>query len=469
MLQLESFNPSTAELLDTVDCTPKEEISKKVEKAHEAKSLSRKMSVADRVEILQKVYDDIAQLKETLSADIATEVGIPISQTPDEVDGALSCFEWYLQNAGRILDSKILEQDLGAGDQISEIHYTPRGVTAVFPPWNYPLSDFMGRVLPNLFAGNPVVIKASPECPLLMKTIEAIFKKHLGENGLFDMVYGGAKEGEMLIDQNIDFICFSGSPNVGSIVQKKAGEKGIPIISELGGAARAIVYEGSTMDSIKELVEFNRLSYNGQICDGLTVMLVQRSILDEVRDLLLSLFNNAKMGNAMDEDTIIGPLSSNAQIQALNEQVTDAQKNGGNLLVGGKMREMNSGYFYPATLIELPEQREILKKLRVYMEDVFGPVLSFLPFTSSDDAIQKFNDPNFGLGGYILTRKDTQSIAEARKVIPKLDTGMVGINNACYVDPSLPFGGIKKSGMGRIGGEESLKNHCEVKVVVYPH
>jgi len=463
---LDTYNPSTEELLEKIECSTEQEIQKTVSKAYEAKEFWGNEDMKHRIEALGGIYEEIKQKKDKLSKDIAKEVGLPINQCEFEIDGALEILEWYMQNAEEILKPKIIEED----DQILKVKHMPKGITAVFSPWNYPLSDFMGRVVPNLVAGNPVVVKASPECSLFMKKIEVIFKKHLGDNGVFNIVYGAAKEGEALVDQNIDFICFSGSPEVGDIMQKKAGEKGIPIISELGGSARSIVLDGANTDTVIQSVEDNRLSYNGEICDGMTVMLIQKDMFEKLKKLLIEMFQNINMGNALDEKVDLGPLSSKKQVKMIDDIVKESEQKGADILVGGKKPKDMEGYFYPATLIEIQKEKvkNLMNEMRAFYGDVFGPVLTIVPFDTVEEAIKMFNNTEFGLGGYLFTKEDDKNIEKALEEIePELQTSMLSINNICYVGPNKPFGGIKKSGMGRIGGVEALKNHCETKIITY--
>ena len=293
-------------------------------------------------------------------------------------------------------------------------------------------------------------------CALSGKLIEKVMTKHLPK-GVFNEVYGAGDIGDKLTNEKIDMITFTGSTNTGKYLYEKAGRKFIKAVMELGGSAPAIIFEDADLDIAIPSVCSNRLANQGQCCDGLKLLIVHESKFEEVTIKLTQLFNNKKVGNAENKSTEIGPLVAKRQLDLLESQVQDAIKKGAKVLAGGKSLETELGgaYFQPTILTN------ITKDMRVWTEEVFGPVLPIVTFKTDTEAIQLANDTKYGLGSYIYTSNKEC----ANKVSKALKTGMVSVNSTNYVIPQNPFGGYKNSGIGREHGKYGFQEVTQIKVV----
>ena len=253
-------------------------------------------------------------------------------------------------------------------------------------------------------------------------------------------------------------ICFTGSTYTGQKLYKIAGEKFIPIVLECGGSAPGIVFEDADIDSVIESIYINKFANTGQICDGQKRLIVHESKFDEICQKFKKCINNKKIGNPLDENVEIGPLVSIPQLEKLENQVQDAVDKGAKIICGGERLKLNNGNYYLPTILT-----NITKDMKVYKEEVFGPVIPIIKFKTLEEAINIANDTEYGLGGYIYTSDKTKF----EKVVKELKTGMIALNNLYYLRPCNPFGGYKKSGMGKNNSEFGLRELCNIKVVTY--
>jgi aldehyde dehydrogenase (NAD+) len=240
---------------------------------------------------------------------------------------------------------------------------------------------------------------------------------------------------------------------------KVAAEKFIKIVLELGGSAPGIVLEDADIDSVLDTIYSNRFWNSGQMCDALKRLIVHQSILEDVVEALKKKMQNIKLGDPSQMDTDIGPMVSEKQLTLLSEQVQDAIDKGANVKIGGVRSDKFVGSYFEPTLLT-----NVDPTMKVWQEEVFGPVLPVVTFGEIEDAIKIANDTSYGLGGYIFG-KDS---AIMHKIAEELETGMVAINNTSYVKPCSPFGGYKRSGMGREHGVFGFHDLTQVKVIAEP-
>ena len=399
------------------------------------------------------MFDALGERKEELALLETKQMGMPIKQSLADVDSGLDYFKWYLANTEKCIAPETTFED---DKSVHIVSYEPIGVAVVISPWNFPFSNFIWGVIPNLIVGNTVVYKHSEECMLFGKKLDQIIKAAGLPKGVFTEIYGGPKAGNILVNQDIDIICFTGSSQVGQRLYEIAAKKMIKIVLELGGSAPGILFEDADLKSSIEMIYSNRFSNCGQICDGLKRLIVQKSIFNNVVENIREVVESKNLGNPEDNDTDIGPLVSEKQLKTLELQVKDAVSKGAKVVIGGRRPKNLKGQFYLPTIL-----LNVKPSMKVWKEEVFGPVLPIISFASEKEAIEMANDTEYGLGAYIFTKDKTKASRIARQV----NTGMVNINNANYVIPQNPFGGRKKSGIGSEHGKYGLRELCKIKVV----
>lgn len=448
-----SLNPSTLETLTTISESTPAEIQAAVQAARLALPSWKQLGVAGRIKALRPVVDQLIARQTEFAELISQEMGMPISQSIHDVTGAADYFTWYLDHAEQYLAPEITFQD---ETYIHEVHYEPTGVVAAITPWNYPASNVVWMVGQNLIVGNTVILKNSEEVPLCAKLIEEIFASAKLPTGVFTEVYGAGEVGDQLIHLDIDMICFTGSTATGKHLYQVAAERFLRIQLELGGSAAGIVCADADLDAVLDIIYANRFDNCGQICDGLKRLIVHESKLEELLTKLTAKLESAKIGVATDEQTDIGPLVSQKQLTALKTQVADALAKGAKASYQKQLAAGLSGNFYPPTLLT-----NITPDMKVWREEVFGPVLPIVTFTTEEEAIQLANDTQYGLGGYIFTT-DSQKYMH---LALQLQTGMVQHNTASYVQPPTPFGGCKTSGIGREHGKYGFHELATIKTI----
>ncbi len=450
-----SINPSTSEVLGEVPISTPEEITTKVAQANKAKHAWKELGAEGRNGFLRKIIELIASRKEVLTTLQSQEMGMPISDAKIDVEDGLRYAQWYVDHASEYL----APQETFSNNEIYHtVFHEPYGVSAVITPWNFPISNFVWGVMQNLTAGNVVVWKNSEECPLFGTKMEELVSQAGLPEGVFAEVYGDGKVGDCLVHQEIDLIWFTGSTKVGQYLYTVAAEKFIKAVFELGGSSPGIVFADADIDRTIHSIYMNRFLNCGQVCDGLKRLIVHNSRLDEVVQKLKQIAEAKKVGNAMDPSTEMGPLVAHRQLKALKDQLQDAIEKSAKIETGGKEISDLSGFFFQPTLLT-----QVTPEMRVWQEEVFGPVLPIVSFETEEEAVNLANDTKYGLSSYIFT-EDT---VLAKRVASQIDAGMVGINNAYYGQPCSPFGGRKCSGMGSDHGIYGFHDLTQRKVVAF--
>ena len=456
MAKLVSINPSNYKEIGAVEVTTPEELDQKIQIAHEAKITWRNTSLEERITILRAAFIELGQNKKELAEIQSKEMGMPITDALYDVDDSINFANWYFDNAEKYLAPEITYED----DKV--VHYVvrePIGVAAVILPWNFPFANVVWGALQSLVVGNVVIMKHSEECPLSSQLITKIIHKHLPE-GVFDAVYGDGKLGDLLTSADIDLIALTGSTKVGKYLYEKAGKKFIKAVMELGGSAPGIIFDDADLDIAISNVCNNRLFNSGQCCDGLKRLIVHESLQEEVLERLKIQFESKKIGDALDEETNIGPLVAKRQLEAVIEQVEDALNKGAEIVSGGSsVEEELGGAFYEPTIL-----KNVSLDMRVMQEEVFAPVLPIITFSTEEEAIKLANNTSYGLGAYLFTNDNDR----IERMIQSLESGMVSVNGVSYIKPFNPFGGYKYSGIGREHGKYGFEELTQIKVIAKP-
>ncbi len=454
-----SVNPGkNYEIIGEIPISTRAEINAKVQLARNAQKSWGSLDIQERIKILQKLYQAFATNENPIASLIAQEMGMPVSASKIvDIGSGLQYMKGYLDNAEKWLAPEITFENE------KEIHYLsfePKGVAGLSIPWNYPFCNFIWAAIQNLVVGNTIVFKHSEECALTGKLLEEITQSVGLPEGVFNEVYGdGSDVGEALMNADVDLIWFTGSTGVGKHLYQVAARKFIPALLELGGSAAGIVFEDADLKKAIESIYFNRYLNNGQQCDALKRLLVHRSLFGTVVESLKKLLSHKKIGDPESSDTDLGPLVSEKQLLTIEDQVADALKKGAKIITGGKRPAGVKGAYYEPTILT-----NISFDMKVWKEEVFGPVLPIVPFDTQEEAIQRANESEYGLGGYIYTQNKDRAV----RVAKLLQTGNINVNSANYVIAQDPFGGYKKSsGLGREHGKEGLRELCSLKLVAF--
>jgi succinate-semialdehyde dehydrogenase/glutarate-semialdehyde dehydrogenase len=453
MKTLVSTNPSKGyQLLGEVEVTTPEAVQAAVSKAHAAKKSWQELGIEGRCAHMRTIAGKFEADKERFALLEAEEMGMPLKEALDDVDISVEFLNSYIDQAARCL------QPLTTFETANELHqvfHEPYGVTACIVPWNFPLNNFVWQCGQNLVAGNTIVFKHSEETPLCGKLLEEIVNSVLPE-GVFNEIYGDGAVGQQLISSDVNLVCFTGSSKTGITINETATKRLLPTVMELGGSAPGIVFEDANIGAIKETIYGVRFSNCGQMCDALKRLIVHETTYEAVVEALTSVLAAKKIGTAADPTTDIGPLVAQRQLDVLEAQVADAIKRGAAVLTGGKKPAGLEGAYFEPTLLT-----NITPDMRVWHEEVFGPVLPIMTFKTEEEAITLANDTRYGLGAYIFTEDNERF----RRVAHQLESGMVSQNSLSYVNVHNPFTGYKMSGSAREHAQFGFDEVTQLKVI----
>lgn len=454
-MELISKNASNQkEILGSVEETTKEEIEKIVDRAHKAYDEWSLKSIGERVAILRGVYDVLLENSDNIAELITKEMGKPIALAENEVKDTLKNILWNLDNAEEVLKPEITYED---DEKMHKVIYAPRGVSVVISPFNFPFSLSCAVGFQNMIVGNTIINKPDPNLPLLTELLDKLFRSADLPLGVQQFVYGGREVGEILVNQDINMICFTGNTKTGEHLYKVAAEKMIPILMELGGSAPGIVFEDADIDKVIKGMYGKKFSTMGQLCHALKRLIVHESLFDKVVDGLKEIALSQVIGDPMNRETTMGPLVNEVQLNKLMDQLEDAKNKGAKVICGGN-RPVDGENYFEATIVT-----NVTKDMRIWNEEVFGPVLPVVSFKTEEEAIELANDTIYGLGSYIYTTDKNKF----ERVSKRINSGMVGFNNVAYSAPYNPFGGTKKSGIGRTRGKWGLMYLCDIKTISY--
>ncbi|MBU4210103.1 aldehyde dehydrogenase family protein [Patescibacteria group bacterium] len=455
--KLISTNPArNYEKIDEVEISREEEIIEKVNKAQKAKLGWKEMSLEDRIPYFEKLMAVYKKRGEEVAEIQTKEVGKVIKESREDVEFDLFGIENNIRIAREVLKPEILDE---SETQKNILYFEPYGIMVVIVPWNFPSSNFFISCIQPLLAGNTIVFKHSEECPLTGKILEEIMEEAGFPEGVFSEVYGDGKVGDMLTNQAIDAIHFTGSTKIGRYLYEKAALKFIPATLEMGGSSPGIIFKDANLDMACKHALAERFLCCGQVCCALKRLIVHESIYSEVIERMKKAVESMKVGDPMDKNTDIGPLVTKRQLDLLIEQVEDAKKKGSTVITGGDVVGDLNGAFYKPTILT-----NLIMDMKVLTEEVFGPVLPILSFKTEKEAIELANKTIYGLSAFVYG----SDFEQLKRVALKIEAGQISINNTSYFSDNSPFGGYKMSGIGRNSGKMGFYEVTQKKVVSEP-
>lgn len=451
------LNPATEEVIAKVSEAQHEDIDVAVAAARKAFDEGEwtKMEAAERSHLIYKFADLLEENREELAQLEALDNGKPYAVAlEDDVDGTVQHFRYYAGWATKIFGKTTPISP----DYVTYTLHEPVGVVGQIIPWNFPLAMAAWKLGSALAVGCTVVIKPASETPLSLLYTAKLFKEAGFPDGVVNIVPGaGRVAGEAIVThEDVDKVAFTGSTAVGKEVMKKAAEQIKGVTLELGGKSPAIILEDANLDeAIKGA--FNGTMYNhGQNCSACTRVYVHRKHYDQVVEALVERVNALKLGPGLDPETDMGPLVSAKQQETVLGYIEKGKEEGARLVAGGE-KGLEKGYFVQPTIFA-----DVEDNMTIAREEIFGPVMSVFAFDTVDEVIRRANDSEYGLAASVWT----ENIKTGHYVAGKLQAGTVWINDFGLEWETMPFGGYKKSGVGReMGGEYGLANYTEVKSV----
>ncbi len=452
--ELEVIDPSNEEVCAVISLGDSEDTNLAVESAKEAFPMWSSTSKEERIKLLENLYEIYKSRWNKMAESISLEMGAPIDWSIEEQSSSGAN---HIKNFIKTLKNFEFESAFNS-ESNNHITYEPIGVCALITPWNWPINQITLKVIPALAAGCTMILKPSEIAPLSAIVFAEMIHDAGFPPGVFNLVNGnGDGVGTQLAKHtDIDMISFTGSTRAGKLISKNSADTIKRVCLELGGKGGNIVFADSDPDAVKRGIK-HVMGNSGQSCNHPTRMLVEKSIYDRAVKDAIEEAENTKVDISSKKGDHIGPVVSKIQYDKIQNLIQSGIDEGANLVAGGLNRPagLNRGYFVKPTIFS-----DVNNNMKIAREEIFGPVVSIIPFETEEEAISITNDTDYGLTNYV----QTQDKEKAKRVAKHLRSGGVEINGF-GVSGGTPFGGFKQSGNGREGGKWGLEEYLEVKAI----
>ncbi|CAG9945207.1 unnamed protein product [Clonostachys rosea f. rosea IK726] len=435
--EFQSYNPATAEHLQTFAELSDTEVEAALRKANDTyKNVWRPLPVAERGRLMARVAALMRERTDELAQCAARELGKLIFELKLEIGWCIDMFEYFAAEAEKLLQPEVVASNPGC-----EIWSEPVGVILAIEPWNFPYLQLARVAAPQLMAGNVLLAKPAPSVPECSLKFAQLFVDSGVPEGVYTNIFANiAQLGGLLDDFRVRGVTFTGSTRAGAAVAERAGRNVKKAVLELGGSDALIILPDAPLDQAVATAVNSRMFNTGQGCAAVKRLIVIGTERGRhATEAVVSAFASLKPGDPSDPSTTLGPISSERALQGLLAQVVSARAAGAKVAYGGGQIDRPGWYMEPTVLTDIAPNNPI------FQEETFGPILSVYVVESEIDAIELANATSFGLGACIMT----SDIPHAKVLAEKMDVGMVFINGSAYSGPDIPFGGVKNSGFGR--------------------
>ena len=445
-------NPATGETLAEVACCGGAETKRAIEAAATAYEQWRHTTAKERAALLRRWFDLIMESQEDLAQMMTAEQGKPLFEARGEIAYGASYVEWFAEEAKRVYGDTIPQP---SNDKRVVCIKQPVGVVACITPWNFPNAMLARKIAPALAAGCTVVCKPANETPLSANALAELAERAGIPAGVINILCGQTEEigKELTSNPTVRKLTFTGSTAVGKLLMTQCAGTMKRMSMELGGNAPFIVFDDADLDAAVAGAMICKFRNAGQTCVCANRILVQEGVYDEFAERLAAAVAGIKMGDGTEDGVTVGPLISTEAVANVTSRVTDAVDRGATVEIGGGPSDLGDCFVQPTILTGVTDD------MRVFREEIFGPIAPLLKFSTEEEAIAMANDTEFGLASYFYAR----DVGRIWRVSEALEYGIVGINEGIISNEMAPFGGMKESGHGREGSKYGLDDYLEIK------
>ncbi|MFF4117390.1 NADP-dependent succinic semialdehyde dehydrogenase [Streptomyces sp. NPDC001714] len=457
-MPIATVNPANGETLETFEAMDEDELERRLELAEATFRTYRTSTFAERARLLHAAADLLDADRDDIARTMTTEMGKPLKQARAEAAKCAKAMHWYADHAEELLaDEEPAETDVkDSGASRVRVRYRPIGPVLAVMPWNFPLWQVVRFAAPALMAGNVGLLKHASNVPQTALYLEDLFHRAGFTEGCFQtLLIGSGAVDDILRDERVKAATLTGSEPAGRAVAATAGEMIKKTVLELGGSDPYVVMPSADIDRAAKIAVTARVQNNGQSCIAAKRFIVHTAVYDAFAERFVAGMAALRTGDPMDEETDVGPLSSEQGRKDLEELVEDAKRSGAEVLCGGQ-RPDGPGWYYPPTVLA-----GIHRDMRIHREEAFGPVATLYRAGDLDEAILIANDSPFGLSSNVWTRDD----AEVDRFVRDLEAGGVFVNGMTASHPAFPFGGVKRSGYGRELSGHGIREFCNITTV----
>ena len=448
---LDVVNPANEEVIGQVPACGEEELNQAVAAARAAFKSWSKKPIEERRKVVQAIAAVINENNDELFRLLTAEQGKPHAQAQGEIAGAA-----YMAGSQATLD---LEDEINedTAERLSRTRRVPVGVVGGIVPWNFPVMMAVQKIAPALLSGCTIVLKPSPFTPLTTLRLAELIKD-VAPPGVVNIITGEDSLGPLITGHpDIDKITFTGSTATGKKIMEGASKDLKRITLELGGNDASIVLPDANVEKVAEQLFWSSFTNAGQICVAAKRIYIHEDIYDDLSAAIAAFAMNVKVGDGAQQGTAVGPIQNKKQYERVLELIKDAKDNGYKFLVGGEAQDATiPGYYVPITILDNPPENA-----RIVAEEQFGPVMPLMKFSTTDEAISRANDSEYGLAGAVWTADPDEGV----RVAEQLETGTVWVNEFLHLSPFAPFGGHKQSGFGAEYGKEGLLEFTYPQVI----
>jgi len=456
MTAYKTVNPATGETEKEFPLATQEEVETALAAAQQAFLEWRKAPVEKRTKVIARVAELYREREDELARLIAKEMGKPVVEARGEVKLVASIYDYYASEGPEFLKDEPLEVK-GGGDAL--VRSTPIGPLLGIMPWNYPYYQVARFAAPNLVLGNTILLKHAGSCPQSALAIEKIFHDAgLPKGAYTNLFLDNDQVAEIIADSRVQGVSLTGSERAGAAVAEVAGRNLKKYVLELGGSDPFIVLDSDDLDATVKAAVGGRMGNAGQACTASKRFIVLEDLYEPFVEKFTERMARIKPGDPQQEDTRFGPLSSQSAADGLVEQIQDAVDKGATLRTGGHKVDGPGAYVEPTVLTD------VTPEMRAFSEELFGPAAVIYKVASVEEAIDLANGSPYGLGGSVFSADP----AKAQDVADQLDTGMVFINSVAQTQADMPFGGVKRSGVGRELGRFGMDEFVNKKLIRTP-
>ncbi|CAM5598706.1 NADP-dependent succinic semialdehyde dehydrogenase OS=Streptomyces tendae OX=1932 GN=GUR47_29590 PE=4 SV=1 [Streptomyces tendae] len=457
-MPIATVNPANGETLRTYEAMGEEEIERRIELAEATFRTYRTTGFYERAGLMRRAADLLEADQKEIGKVITTEMGKPVKQARAEAVKCAKTMRWYADHAAELLaDEEPAEADVkDSGASRALVRYRPLGPVLAVMPWNFPLWQVIRFAAPALMAGNVGLLKHASNVPQTALYLEDLFHRAGFPEGCFQtLLIGSAAVDDVLRDERVRAATLTGSEPAGRAVASTAGEMIKKTVLELGGSDPFVVMPSADIDRAAAVAVTARTQNAGQSCIAAKRFIVHTDVYDAFAERFAEGMRALRVGDPMDEETDVGPLSSEQGVNDLVELVDDAVRGGATVLCGGE-RPDGPGWYYPPTVLA-----DVTREMRIHREEAFGPVATLYRAADLDEAVLIANDTDFGLSSNVWTRDD----ADVDRFVRDLEAGGVYVNGMTASHPAFPFGGVKRSGYGRELSGHGIREFCNITTV----
>ena len=447
-------NPATGELIAEVAKCGTAETRRMIEAAAAAQKLWAQSAVKERAAVLRRWFNLVMENQEDLAQILTAEQGKPLAEARGEIAYGANYIEWFSEESKRVYGDTIAPP---ANDKRLVVIKQPVGVVACITPWNFPNAMLTRKIAPALATGCAVVCKPANATPLSALALMELAVRAGMPKGLMNIVTGRTAEigAELTGNPLVRKVTFTGSTPVGKQLMAECAQTVKRTSMELGGNAPFIVFNDADLDAAVQGALISKYRNAGQTCVCSNRLIIQSGVYDEFAEKLQRAVSALKVGNGADEGVNVGPLIDEKAATTVCEFIDDAVAKGATVALGGGRSELGGTFVQPTILTG------VTRAMRVFSEEIFGPVAPLFKFETEAEVIEMANDTEFGLAAYFYSR----DIGRVWRVAEQLEYGIVGVNEGIISNEMAPFGGVKESGGGREGSKYGLDDYLEIKYI----